>query len=206
MRPINLLPPEVAKERTRRRRILLVALLAVAYVLLLVAGVFYWDTRVDSARKEITAQEESNRLLERELAALGDAGALQAEYLSKVVLVEQALASDVDWGVILNDLARLLPPRVWVETFNGTVTQGVVPGVLGQVSFSGVGFDFPDVSAWIRTLDSEDFVGITGSWVSTASQGNIGEEEVVTFTSTAVLTDAAGTNRAADLIPDPEAP
>jgi len=206
MRPINLLPPEVARERSRRRRVLLVILVAVAYVLALVAGVFYWDTRVDTERNKITVQEEQNRLLERELASLGDAGALQAEYLEKVALVELALAYDVDWGVILNDLARLLPPRVWVETFNGTVIEGVTPGVLGQVSFSGVGFDFPDVSAWMRTLDSEDFVGITGTWVSTASQGNIGEEEVVTFTSTAVLTDAAGANRAADLIPKPEAP
>ena len=206
MRPINLLPPEVARERYRRRRVLLVVLVMVAYVLALVAGVFYWDTRVDAERNRVTAQEEQNRLLERELASLGDAGMLQAEYLGKAVLVEMALVHDVDWGVILNDLARLLPPRVWVETFNGIVMEGVTPGVLGQVSFSGVGFDFPDVSAWIRTLDSEDFVGITGSWVSTASRGNIGEEDIVTFTSTAVLTDAAATNRAADLIPNPEAP
>nr|NIS33920.1 hypothetical protein [Actinomycetota bacterium] len=67
---------------------------------------------------------------------------------------------------------------------------------------SGVGLDFPDVSDWLRSLDSEDFVGLTGSWVSAASEGAIGEDEVVTFTSTAVLTPAAGTDRVDSLVPE----
>ena len=39
MRPINLLPPEVAEERNRRRRIGMLIVAGIAYVLLLVAGV-----------------------------------------------------------------------------------------------------------------------------------------------------------------------
>ena len=102
----------------------------------------------------------------------------------------------------MNDLARLLPPRLWVETFSGNVLRETIPGVIGQVSFSGVGFDFPDVSAWLRALDSEQFAGITGTWVSSLSQGVVGDDDVVTFASTAVLTPAAVTNRAENLIPE----
>ena len=36
-----------------------------------------------------------------------------------------------------------------------------------------------DVSEWLRALDSEDFVGVTGSWVSTAAEGRVGDSEVV---------------------------
>lgn len=38
--------------------------------------------------------------------------------------------------------------------------------------------------------------------MSTVSEGIIGQSDVVTFTSTAVLTDAATTNRAEELIPE----
>jgi Tfp pilus assembly protein PilN len=202
MRPINLLPPEVARERSRRRRVFGFVLLGLLYVVLLIAGVLYWDTRVEAARDDVAAQEEINRALEREVAELADAGILRQQYEAKALLVRQALASDVDWGIILNDLSRLLPPRVWVESVSGTLTEEQVPGVIGQMTFSGVGFEFPDVSDWLRALDSEDFVGITGTWVSTAAEGGIGDEEVVNFNSSAVLTPAAATNRADDVIPE----
>ena len=55
---------------------------------------------------------------------------------------------------------------------------------------------------WLRALDSDQFAGITGPWVSTVSQGIIGEDDVVTFSSTAVLTTGAATNRADTLIPE----
>lgn len=202
MRPINLLPPEVAEQRGRRRRIGMALFGAIAYLALLGVGVLYWDSKVSTAREDVDAQLEVNQTLEREVVSLGDAGELRSLYQDKSDLVRTALATDVDWGILLNDLARLLPPRVWVETFSGTIVAETTPGVLGQVAFSGVGFDFPDVSAWLRALDSDQFNGVTGTWVSTVSESTIGDAEVVTFSSTAVLTNAAATNRAETLIPE----
>jgi len=202
VRPINLLPPEVAEERSRRRRAGLLVVAAIAYVLLLVAGVFYWNTRVSAARADVEVQEQVNSDLEREVASLADAGALQAGFQAKAALVQEALVNDVDWGIFLNDLARLLPERVWVESFNGNVVQGEGMEIVGQVSFSGVGFSYPDVSEWLRSLDSGGFSGITGPWVSAASESTVGEEAVVSFSSTAVLTTGAVTGRAQELIPE----
>ena len=202
MRPINLLPPEVAEERSRRRRAGLLVVVGIAYVLLLVAGVFYWNTRVSAARAEVEVQEEINSRYEQEVASLADAGALQAQFQARAALVQEALVNDVDWGIFLNDLARLLPERVWVESFNGSILEGEGVGIVGQVSFSGVGFDFPDVSEWLRTLDSGGFSGITGPWVSTASESAIGDEAVVSFSSTAALTEGAVTDRAQELMPE----
>lgn len=206
MRPINLLPPEVAKEKSRRRKVG-VGLLAIAgYVVVLGVGVFWWNTRISAAEDDLAVQQQANRVLEQEIAVLTESGQLRDTYDQKSGLVREALTNDVDWGIVLNDLARLLPPRVWVENFSGTVLPATTPGVLGQVAFSGIGIDFPDVSAWLRALDSEQFVGITGSWVSTASQEAIGDEEVVNFSSTAVLTPGAATARVETLIPVVEEP
>ena len=202
MRPINLLPPEVAQQRTRRRRVAVAIFGAIAYLVLLVVGMLFWDTKVDAARDDLDAQTDINLSLEREVAALGDSAVTQTQYQAKADLVRSALASDIDWGIFLNDLARLVPPRVWVDTFNGSVVPQTTPGVVGLVSFSGTGFDFPDVSAWLRALESDQFAGITGPWVTTVAQGLIGLEEVVTFSSTAVLTTAAVTDRAETLIPE----
>jgi len=202
MRPINLLPPEVAQQRTRRRRVAIAIFGAIAYLVLLVVGMLFWDTKVDAARDDLDAQTDINLSLEREVAALGDSAVTQTQYQAKADLVRSALASDIDWGIFLNDLARLVPPRVWVDTFNGSVVPQTTPGVVGLVSFSGTGFDFPDVSAWLRALESDQFAGITGPWVTTVAQGLIGLEEVVTFSSTAVLTTAAVTDRAETLIPE----
>lgn len=201
MRPINLLPPEVAAARSRRRKAIGLIALFIVYVLALGAGVVYWNSKVSDARADVTAQEGINAGLRREAAGLAEAEVLKLEFEAQATLVRDALASDVDWGILLNDLARLLPPRVWVQQFTGTVSPEQ-PGVAGVVSFSGVGFDYPDVSSWLRALDSEDFVGVTGTWVSTAAEGRVGDAEVVTFTSSAVLTDAATTDRADELIPE----
>jgi Tfp pilus assembly protein PilN len=202
VRPINLLPPEIAEERSRRRRYGLLIVAAIAYVVVLVAGVFYWNTRVAAERRRVDEQQAFNDDLRAQVGALGDAAALRSQVEAKAALVQTALANDVDWGIFLNDLSRYLPERVWVEIFNGAVLAGEVPGAVGQVTFSGVGFDFPDVSEWLRTMNSGVFAGLTGPWVSTASESTIGEEAVVTFTSTAVLTSGAATDRAAKLIPE----
>lgn len=202
MRPINLLPPEVAAERNRRRRVAGFAGLGLVYLVILGLGVVFWNGKVQKAEDLVAAQEEINFGLERQIAELGGARDLANEYENRADLVRTALASEVDWGILLNDLARLSPQRVWVETFSGTVVADTPGGILGQVSISGVGLDFPDVSDWLRSLDSEDFVGLTGSWVSAASEGAIGEEGVVNFTSTAVLTPAAGTDRVDVLVPE----
>ena len=202
MRPINLLPPEFGQKRLRRRRMALLSFVFAAYIAVLGMGVLIWSGRVDDARRDAEAQNTIVQTLQRQVIGLADSGELAIRFQEKADLVNTALSRDVDWGIIMNDLARLLPPRLWVETFSGTVVAETIPGVVGQVSFSGVGFDFPDVSAWLRALDSEQFSGITGTWVSTLSQGVVGNDDVVTFASTAVLTSAAVTNRAANLIPE----
>jgi len=202
MRPINLLPPEFGAQQTRRRRLAMVAFAVVAYVAVLGLGFFLWGGRVDNARRDLEAQNSIVQSLEREVVGLADSGQLAVAYETKAELVRQALGNDIDWGIIMNDLARLLPPRLWVSTFSGNVVAETIPGVLGTVAFSGIGFNFPDVSAWLRALDSEQFAGVAGTWVSTVSQGVVGEDDVVNFTSTAALTSAAVTNRAENLIPE----
>jgi Tfp pilus assembly protein PilN len=201
MRPINLLPRELARDKVRRRHRGLVAFVVLVYVGALAAGVVYWNSKVSSAVAKVTAQENANQQLQQQVASLADAGLTKADYDTKADLVRSALLVDVDWGAFLNDLATLLPPRLWVQSFTAGVIQSLNPGVIGQLSITGVGFDYPDVAAFLHAFDSGGFVGVIGSWVGTVTAGTIGEESMVEFNATAALDTEAMTGRADELIP-----
>jgi Tfp pilus assembly protein PilN len=204
MRPINLLPPEAHLRRAARRRVLLLILGVVAYVAILAGLTLWWSGRVEDAQAALDRQQEVNRQLQAEVTALATADELRLEYEQNAQLTSLVLSGDVAWGRLLNDFGRLIPERVWMDSFTGAATVGVVPGLVGQLTISGTGFAFEDVSAWLRSLDEERFPGLTGTWVTNASEA-AGVEEgdtVVNFNSTAALTQSAISNRAEERIPE----
>lgn len=200
MRPINLLPPEAA-ERKRSRRLIgrLVALFAAFLVLLLLATLLF-NGRGVLIRRNLETQLATNNQLEAEVVALGDVQSLQAAYDQNADLIRTALAGEVSWGRVLNDLGRMIPDRVWLESFTGSAEVQEV--TLGQISVTGNAFDVPDVSAWIRSLDSDRFPSVAGAWVSSVSAATIGEYPVATFNSQASLTLEAESDRAEERIPE----
>ena len=201
MRSINLLPPEAHIKEEARARTLRLVLIALAYLSLLAVLTLVWQNRVTEARKEAASQQEVNRSLETEIAELAAIESVVTEYDSNVALLETALADDLSWGRILNDLGRILPDSVWLESFNGAVELDPTTQQVGSVQVTGVGFDFPDVSAWLRSLDSDRFPAATGTWVTNVSEGSIGEAVIVNFVSQTLLTTAALSDRLETRIP-----
>lgn len=201
MRSINLLPPEAHVKEQARERFARMALLGVAYVVLLAVVTVLWQGRVTAAEEDAAIQQEANRVLEAQVAEFGDIESLVGEYDSNVAMMETALADDLSWGRVLNDLGRILPDSVWLQSFSGAVeTDPLTPGV-GTVQVTGVGFDFPDVSAWLRSLDSDRFPAATGTWVTSVAEGQIGSATVVNFVSQTSLTEAARSDRLDTRIP-----
>jgi Tfp pilus assembly protein PilN len=178
---------------------LLVVLLVVAGM---IYGVYYQQQRVTAASDDVRAQNQVNESLSAEVAALAPMDDLRATYQDRVDKVHFALDRDVDWGLFLTELVRLVSSDIQIETFSGTAGGGDVEGAFGRVSFSGFGPDFPDVAEWLRTLESEDFGGVTGPWVSNIIRQTLGDEPVVNFTSTAILTPQSGTGRIDRIVPE----
>ena len=201
MRAINLLPPESFEKAKTRKRILQGVLIAVAYLALLGVLTFWWQGKVDRAEERVTTQQDVNTGLQAQVASLADARELVADYEANAGLVAVALANDVSWGRILNDLGRMIPERVWLNSFSGSAA-AIAPGVRGSLQVSGTGFDFPDVASWLRSLDSDRFPSVSGTWVTSASTNTIGEADVVEFASSTSLTAASQTDRLAERIPE----
>lgn len=201
MRPINLLPPEaLERAKARRQRWVWIAAAAVFVALLAVATVWF-QGKVDDRKADLAEEEAVVTQLRAEAAGLGEFAELKNEFETSKFILEAALDRDVVWGRLLNDLGRMLPDRVWLTSFTGQVA-GADAATIGEVAVSGVGFEFPDVSAWLRSLDSSTFPSVDRTWVSTINVGSIGEVPVVNFASSTFLTVASLSDRLALRIPE----
>ena len=204
MRPINLLPRHDRAAAAARRNAALAVLVGLLYLGGLAGLTMLWNGKVVAAEQRVAEQQAVNQRLQSEVASLAAADTLRAEYENNVLLTRAVLSGDVAWGRLLNDFGRLIPQRVWLDNFVGSVVAGDIPGVVGRITVAGIGFEFTDVAAWLRSLDESRFPGVAGTWVTNATetQGLDEGDTLVAFTSSAGLTQSAISNRIRTRVPE----
>ena len=203
MRTINLLPPEAAQRATARRKTIGFLALGLAYIALLALVAMWWQGKANDAEDDLAAQLTANARIEADIASLAGVRTLRSTYDDGVARLGTALARDIAWGRLLNDLARIIPDRLWLTSLTGNLqSDDENPLLLGQIAVSGVAFDYPDASSWLRVLDAEEWPALGGGWVSSTSRSTIGESPVVNFTSVASLLEAARSNRIEERTPE----
>lgn len=202
MRPINLLPPEAFQRQKSRQLLSRIGILGAAYLVLLVLLTILWSGRVGRAQDALDSQEVENAALQAQIVELQPVGVLVTQYEEDAALIESALAIDISWGRVLNDLGRVIPDRVWLDGFAGSASPDEETGAVGLMQTNGTGFDYPDVSSWLRALDSDRFPAVGGTWVGTVGDTMIGNALVVQFTSSSSLTQAAQSSRVNERIPE----
>lgn len=217
---IDLLPPEARREvKARQRMRRLVA--GAAAVVLVMAGLSVIQTvGVAGQRRRLAAQERTNQALQTQIGTLS--GALQGE--TDLAAARQgitvALAGDVSWARVLEDLAGTLPEGVWLTSLAvqpaapgataataapATAAPAAEPGTaptapgagvgstLGTASFGVTALDFPAVATWLDRLPRLPyFLNLS---VSTATKAGGGPRPLVTFTSGAKFGPAAQSDR-----------
>lgn len=205
MRPINLLPPEQAKAARARRGSLAVVFLVLIFIAGLAGLWFIRNQALTDATDQANDQRAENQRLQGEIAALGDAADARDLYSDRSAQMAESLAVDVDWGRLLNDLGRVLPPRTWVDSFSAGIAEpdfdAAVP-TYGSVAASGTAFDYPDASSWFRTLDSSEWSAVGGAWVASLNTKVTEDFPTVSFESSASLTEASLSNRLDSRVPE----
>ncbi len=200
-RDINLLPGDGRRGLPGRRRIGVWIVAGIAYLALLFAIGVMWDSKIDDAEADLVAQQQIADDLRRQIGELAPLSQLQVDYEAGRAVLGRVLAGDVAWGRVLNDLSRMIPDRLWLTSFNGAVGDDPA-GPLGEIQFSGVAFDYPDVGSWLRSLDSLAFPEVDGTWVTGAGRAALGGTTVVEFSSTAMLTQRSMSSRVDVLMPE----
>jgi len=203
MRPINLLPPELARKKETRRRMAGFIAMGILYLVLLAIIAYWQNGKAQGVADELTAQKQTNQSTQQQIDALASSADLRAAYEGGVARIQSALEKDIAWGRLFNDLARVIPDRVWLTSFDGSVDlSGDTPGVIGQVQVGATAFDYPDASTWLRVVDSDVWPAMAGGWVTSAQASTIGEIPVVDFQSSASLVQPSVSTRVDERIPE----
>jgi type IV pilus assembly protein PilM len=196
MRRISLLPPEELVVREQRRQLV--------WVLTAVAGLFalllmLWlvrGTQVGSENRKANEAEVRVQALQRQVNQLQDLTALQTELRNRQLAAQAVLADDIAWTRVLQDVAVAIPNDVWLTSFTGH--KGAGGTSVSTAVFQAMGFDQTSTARWLlRIGDLSEFNGL---WVPSSTK-QAGPRGLVTFTSTANVTAAAVSDRAAKFQP-----
>ena len=208
---VNLLPPEIEEQR-RFRKVqvglgagVLAAVGVVGALTLMASGA------VSDAQGDLDTAKAEQTQLTAQKAEYAEVPKVYAEVDAAKAQLGQAMGQEVRWSYFLNDVSLRIPSKVWLTSM--TVTQNVdvtalppaatstgVPTAqpyleegIGSVTFEGKGTTHNDVAAWLDSLAKQK--GLTQPYFTSSKKEPIGEEDAVTFSSQATITEDALSKR-----------
>lgn len=186
-RRISLLPREIAVGRTQRRQTAGVVIGVGALAALLLALWAAKAAEVADEREEADEAEQEVATLQQQRAQLAAQSTLAADVSRLEAQFRFALADDIAWPKLFNEIASIIPNDVWLASFTGT------KGSPGTVSVNGRGFDQTSTARWLQRADSIE--AFDALWVASSTKTGTGTLAIVNFTSQANLTAAAHSTR-----------
>jgi type IV pilus assembly protein PilM len=193
---ITLLPREVVESQAQRQQLAVALGLLAGFGVLLMALTLLRSGTVDDAKSAAAQEEARTTTLQQDVASLQGVSDLADHVAARRTTAESTLEGDIAWTRVVQEIAGAMPNDMWMTSFTGNkdVTTGAT-----TVTFDVTGFDQSAPGRWIKRL--EQLPSLQDVWVSTstiADDAGTGRT-LVTFTSDATLTDAAGSDRAAQL-------
>jgi len=192
-RRLSLMPPELAERREQKRQ---VALVAASFIVLAGGLLAVWQDKagtVSEAEARATAEEVRLTNLQAEVQALRPVAEFEALVDERQQLVETALATDVSWSKLVQEVATVMPDDVWLQSFVGLAPQATQPG---HFTVTGSGADHTSSARWLLRLEA--LQSVRALWLPSSvrkAEGEFGELSNVTFSSSGDLTEAALSSR-----------
>jgi Tfp pilus assembly protein PilN len=209
---VNLIPEQIAREaRTRTAKRVFVGAIAASVVV--VGGLYLMSTMsVSSAQSQLDAATSQSAALAAESAKYADVPRVNSELQTVLAQQVQAMAGEVRWSTVLNNLALSLPEGVALSSFRGTVSGLPTPGGgaasgtpaatsvlgtpgIGTLSYQGEATDDSRVAAFLDAVSKNAGVldpFVTQSALSSAASGGSTQ---VSFTATATIGTKALSHR-----------
>lgn len=192
MSRINLLPPEIRKERANARlaRRIRVGGLAMAALLFGIYGIRTWQ--VISMRGELQAARAESAAVQAQIDAFAEVVAEQQSIESAKAVVNAVLAGEVSWSEQMLTVAATVPSGFSLTSLSGTVAVQTTTSVIGSITWSGSSSGYLQTEAWLARLDAQE--GWANGWVGSVqdSEGAVTTTGSVDLTSDAVTTRGGG--------------
>jgi type IV pilus assembly protein PilM len=209
-KPLNLLPPEIArKAKQRRMERIFIGVCALLVAMFIGLGVWQF-LKVRTAEGTVTTLQNSQVHETQVAASLDKYAQAQDEVLSDQKLGEPLVATETNWPMVLTQLKQWTPSGMVVTSFSGTttvpayVTTAIGPqrltaapqngqrptdqNAISVISLSVVGKNYSTVKTWINTFSNttkEPFLLYAFSGFSIAGKR---ATDPVTFTTEMAVT------------------
>jgi Tfp pilus assembly protein PilN len=208
---VNLLPPEIAQQRTFRRVRTGLAAGVVCTVGIVAALFVLASSQVSQAQDDLDATKAKGVQLQTETAKYANVPAVIARVDAAKLQRSQAMAREIRWSRYLNDLSLQIPAKVWLTSVNATETVDTVataaaatpPTVaypvtgIGTVTFEGKAYSHNDVATWLEMLARQP--GYSQAYLTSSSADATDAEASTTnpvaFTSSVTLIENALSRR-----------
>lgn len=209
MRRIELLPASYIASQRQRRAFGLVLIAGLFVLLLLLVWWVKLGFDVNKAENELASVEAQNEGLRVEITNLQQFALLQQEVVAKRTALLTVMAGDVDWPVLMTEVAMAVPGEVWLESMVASAgqTEGSAPvgtetapidispqASFGRIQFTGKSLSMPGVAKWlIRQEISKRFEAV---FLNDATESADPEGPTIfDFDSTLELNDNAASDR-----------
>jgi Tfp pilus assembly protein PilN len=205
---VNLLPQEILDARTFRRTQGLLAACVLAVVAVAGGAYALAAHSRDGAQQQVAASQATGTTLTREQAKYADVPRVYNAIETAQTTRQTAMAQDVEWYRYLTDLSLTVPDNVWVTSLavslSGTTSAaGAAPAAattnplstpgVGTITVAGKGKSHNDVAAWLDSLGQSK--GVADPYFSNSTSATVGKTPIVTFNSTATLTETSLSHR-----------
>ena len=215
MRRIDLLPEIYERQRLERRNLLLVIVAGIVALLLLIGWFVVLGFQVNRAEDTLSQRVAQNLVLQQQISELQQFADLETEVLSKRSSLQTVMAGDLDWPVLLTEIAMVIPDDVWLMSLTSSAgaTEGStsVPTEtnaididarpqFGRILFSGKALgSMRAVANWLIRLETVDeFLAVyLGS--ATQEEDAAGGVKIFEFSTTLELGEKAVSKRYQDV-------
>lgn len=146
---INLLPIRAAQKKARLQGQLLVLVLSLVLTALICGGLYASvAAKISAEKQEITEIDKEIKRLQKAIGEVAQFKKLQKEFQGKLDVLSKLKEKKTGPVLLLDELSRVLPEKLWIESFQEN---------RGVVSIKGVGLDEETVARFMRDLEASPY-------------------------------------------------
>ncbi|MEX0992079.1 MAG: hypothetical protein WD004_07390 [Actinomycetota bacterium] len=174
MSQVNLLPPEVRQKIKLRRLTIGIGLAGSGVIALLILFWVAQGVTLQRVERETTAQEATNAELTTQVNDLQVYQDLEDQLTSRDTLVASALENEVSWSSVLRDVQLIIPDRIGLSSFTGSINEAgnageeEEVGIIGEMEFGGQSEGTLRLARWIARQTEVN--GWANPWLSSATE------------------------------------
>lgn len=189
MSRINLLPPELRKERANARLARMIAVAGMALFVLL-AGVYAIRTwQILTLRGELEGALAEKATVESQIGTFADLVAQQQAVAYAKGITASLLSGEISWSDQMLQVASAVPLGVTLTSVSGASTPQADGQLVGSITWSATSTGYVSAEAWLVRLDAQE--GWANGWTDSVQGG----EGSITANGSVDLTSAAITPR-----------